>query len=120
MDESRAGPRNAAIALVCALGVYAVYANRDAIREWSAGIGSTPPAHVTARAVDPAARWNPGSDPVIGISAAQAEISSWGRPDSVNRTTTSHGVSEQWVYGSRGYLYFESGRLTAIQERSAR
>ena len=40
---------------------------------------------------------------------------SWGRPDSVNRTTTSAGTREQWVYGSRNYLYFTNGVLTAIQ-----
>jgi hypothetical protein len=43
------------------------------------------------------------------------EKSSWGKPQSINRTTTRHGVHEQWVYGSRSYLYFENGVLTAIQ-----
>lgn len=42
--------------------------------------------------------------------------SSWGRPESINTTTTSNGTREQWVYrGLRNYLYFENGVLTAIQ-----
>ena len=39
---------------------------------------------------------------------------SWGKPKSVNTTTGSWGVHEQWVYGD-SYLYFENGVLTAIQ-----
>jgi hypothetical protein len=44
-------------------------------------------------------------------------IASWGRPDHVNRTTYSFGVHEQWVYGEygSGYVYFEDGVVTAIQ-----
>lgn len=51
----------------------------------------------------------------IGMSAKQVRASNWGAPYSVNRTTTANGVSEQWVYGSSSYLYFQNGRLTAIQ-----
>ncbi|RVT48395.1 hypothetical protein [Rubrivivax albus] len=51
----------------------------------------------------------------IGMTQQQVIESSWGRPESVNRTTTAHGVREQWVYGSGNYLYFEDGVLTAIQ-----
>jgi hypothetical protein len=43
------------------------------------------------------------------------EGTSWGKPKSVNRTTTGYGVREQWVYGDGNYLYFENGKLTAIQ-----
>jgi hypothetical protein len=39
----------------------------------------------------------------------------WGPPVKVNRTTTAAGTREQWVYGGGGYLYFERGRLVAIQ-----
>jgi hypothetical protein len=43
----------------------------------------------------------------------------WGRPQSINRTTTSTGVNEQWVYGGydyeNNYLYFTNGVLTTIQ-----
>lgn len=52
----------------------------------------------------------------IGMTASQViNNSNWGRPYEVNRTTTAHGTWEQWVYGSRNYLYFTNGILTAIQ-----
>lgn len=50
----------------------------------------------------------------IGMTADDVLKSSWGRPQSVNKTTTSRGTREQWVYRG-GYLYFENGVLTAIQ-----
>lgn len=40
---------------------------------------------------------------------------SWGTPERINRTVTSYGTSEQWVYGS-SYVYFEGNKLTAIQD----
>lgn len=52
----------------------------------------------------------------IGMSAATVrEKTSWGVPKSVNRTTTSQGVMEQWVYEGGEYLYFRNGKLYAIQ-----
>jgi hypothetical protein len=60
----------------------------------------------------------------IGMSTDDVIASSWGRPSQVNRTTSAHGSSEQWVYrGFQGkylslpskYLYFRNGKLTAIQ-----
>lgn len=52
----------------------------------------------------------------IGMTSNQViNQTSWGRPSSVNRTTTSAGTREQWVYGSRTYLYFTNSILTAIQ-----
>jgi len=52
----------------------------------------------------------------IGMSAATVrEKTSWGAPKSVNRTTTSQGVMEQWVYEGGEYLYFRNGKLYAIQ-----
>jgi hypothetical protein len=50
----------------------------------------------------------------IGMSKDDVLASSWGKPRSVNRTVTASGVHEQWVYRG-GYLYFEDGVLTAIQ-----
>jgi hypothetical protein len=52
----------------------------------------------------------------IGMTREQA-IAAWGRPRDINRTTHSFGVHEQWVYGEygSGYLYFEDGVLTTIQ-----
>lgn len=50
----------------------------------------------------------------IGMGQQDVLDSSWGRPNKVNKTTTAYGVREQWVYGG-GYLYFENGVLTSIQ-----
>lgn len=43
-------------------------------------------------------------------------IESWGQPYDINRTITSGGTHEQWVYGIGRYLYFEGNILTAIQD----
>jgi CHASE3 domain sensor protein len=52
----------------------------------------------------------------IGMTQEEVLQSNWGRPESVNRTVTSRGTREQWVYpGMRNYLYFEDGVLTTIQ-----
>lgn len=51
----------------------------------------------------------------IGMTKQQL-IASWGRPSSVNRTTTAWSNSEQWVYGSFGpFVYLEDGVVTAVQ-----
>lgn len=54
--------------------------------------------------------------PTIGMTKEEAEKSTWGMPEKVNKTTTAYGLSEQWVYGNRKYLYFKDGILTSIQE----
>lgn len=51
----------------------------------------------------------------IGMSTIEVLASKWGKPQSVNRTTSSSGTREQWVYGGKNYLYFENGMLTTIQ-----
>ncbi len=51
----------------------------------------------------------------IGMTQARVLESSWGRPERINRTTSRYGVREQWVYRNGGYLYFEDGVLTTIQ-----
>ena len=51
----------------------------------------------------------------IGMTQSQVLQSSWGKPQQVNRTSTSRGAREQWVYSIRDYLYFEDGMLTTIQ-----
>jgi hypothetical protein len=51
----------------------------------------------------------------IGMSATDVLEYGWCKPNSVNRTTTASGTSEQWVYGGRNYLYFTDGMLTSIQ-----
>lgn len=59
--------------------------------------------------------------PKIGMTANEVLASSWGNPDDINRTTTAYGVREQWCYtsgyGKQGYIYFEDGIVTTIQER---
>lgn len=50
---------------------------------------------------------------ILGMTQSQV-IASFGHPGTINRTSGSWGVYEQWVY-SRGYLYFENGILTSWQ-----
>lgn len=55
--------------------------------------------------------------PHIGMTSKEVvNLTKWGRPYDVNRTTTGQGVREQWVYSNRRFLYFENGILTAIQD----
>lgn len=42
-------------------------------------------------------------------------IEAWGEPDSKNRTVLNGKETEQWVYKTNSYLYFDNGILTAIQ-----
>ncbi|ADU99282.1 hypothetical protein [Alicycliphilus denitrificans] len=51
----------------------------------------------------------------IGMSKEDVLASNWGAPERINRTTTSYGVREQWVYGSQNYLYFQNDVLVTIQ-----
>ncbi|MCF8372011.1 MAG: hypothetical protein K9H64_10335 [Bacteroidales bacterium] len=50
----------------------------------------------------------------LGMTKEMCELS-WGYPVDINRTTVSGLVHEQWVYSYKNYLYFENGKLTAIQ-----
>lgn len=50
----------------------------------------------------------------VGMTKEQARIG-WGNPDDINKTITTYGTSEQWVYGYSSYLYFDDGILTSIQ-----
>ncbi|MFS4484402.1 hypothetical protein ACKGJY_15415 [Hyunsoonleella sp. 2307UL5-6] len=51
---------------------------------------------------------------VIGMTEKMCRIA-WGNPIDINTTTTNYGKSEQWVYSLKHYLYFDNGKLTAIQ-----
>lgn len=52
----------------------------------------------------------------IGMTMRQViEETSWGAPRDKHRTTTAAGLSEQWVYGTKQYLYFDNGVLVSIQ-----
>ena len=42
-------------------------------------------------------------------------LESWGAPDSKNRPILIGVETEQWVYETKSYLYFDNGILTAIQ-----
>jgi hypothetical protein len=50
-------------------------------------------------------------------------IKSWGTPTRVNKTTTSGGSTEQWVYYGRGgsgsdqYVYVDNGVVRTVQSR---
>jgi len=60
------------------------------------------------------------NDGVIEIGFTEAMVEeAIGRPDSVNRTTYSYYVREQWVYneGNYRYIYLEDGVVTAIQNK---
>jgi len=62
-----------------------------------------------------AAAWKAKGGVRIGMTASEVRSSNWGKPESVNRSTGSYGVHEQWVYGGNNYLYFENGVLKSIQ-----
>lgn len=50
----------------------------------------------------------------LGMTTEDVLASMWGKPRHVNRTTNRWGVREQWVYEG-GYLYFDNGILTTVQ-----
>jgi hypothetical protein len=50
----------------------------------------------------------------VGMTKQQCKLS-WGEPESINKTSGSWGVHEQWVYSSSSYLYFDNGILSSIQ-----
>src|SRR5690606_22229540 len=55
-------------------------------------------------------------DPQLGMTPEEVKESTWGKPNSINRTTTNYGTSEQWVYKYDRYIYFDDGLVTAIQD----
>ncbi len=56
-------------------------------------------------------------EPAIGMTKDEVEDSTWGSPSKINKDTYSWGITEQWVYNDRGYIYFENGIVTSISER---
>jgi hypothetical protein len=56
----------------------------------------------------------------IGLPQEDVLMSSWGKPEAVNKTVTSRCTREQWVYGSGNYLYFEGDVLKSFQTRNER
>lgn len=52
----------------------------------------------------------------LGMTTEQVlKESNWGKPNSINRTTNSAGIREQWVYKYPNYLYFHNNVLVSIQ-----
>lgn len=51
----------------------------------------------------------------IGMSKDACRLS-WGEPDDINTSRGRWGVHEQWVYSRNRYVYFENGKLSAIQD----
>lgn len=49
----------------------------------------------------------------IGMTSEMA-VASWGSPDQINKSVSTYGTKEQWVY-SGDYLYFELGLLKSYQ-----
>lgn len=54
--------------------------------------------------------------PIIGMTAEEIRLSTWGDPDKINKSTYSWGTSEQWVYEGYRYIYLDDGIVTSIQE----
>ncbi|RKY88361.1 hypothetical protein DRQ09_02965 [candidate division KSB1 bacterium] len=49
----------------------------------------------------------------VGMTVNMAR-ESWGRPDKINTSVSSHGVHEEWFYkNNKTYLYFDDGKLTS-------
>lgn len=55
-------------------------------------------------------------EPSIGMTKTEVENSTWGRPNKINKTTTTYGISEQWCYSNYRYIFFKDGIVTSIQE----
>lgn len=55
-------------------------------------------------------------DPEIGMTVEEVLVSTWGRPEDINKTTTKYGTSEQWCYPGYKYIYFEDGIVDSISE----
>lgn len=50
----------------------------------------------------------------IGMTKEMCRMA-WGEPKSINETVNSNGKSEQWVYPSNNYLYFNQNILSSVQ-----
>lgn len=51
----------------------------------------------------------------MGMSKDACNLS-WGEPDDINTSKGSWGAHEQWVYPNNRYVYFDNGKLSAIQD----
>lgn len=55
-------------------------------------------------------------NPTIGMTEDEVVVTSWGKPQKVNRSVNQYNTREQWVYGNGQYLYFTDGILTSFQD----
>ena len=93
-----------------------VAADSDAAKTLEAASASAQKAKEQALAADKKrelAQWKK-EGVAIGMTAERVRLSMWGKPQKINTTTNQYGVREQWVYDG-GYLYFQDGVLTSIQ-----
>jgi len=62
---------------------------------------------------------NPSStntvEPTIGMTSDEVRISTWGNPNSINKTILASGTDEQWIYSNYRYVYIKNGVVTSIQ-----
>jgi len=51
----------------------------------------------------------------VGMDVIQLKAS-WGNPNSIGKTSTAFGTTEQWVYGIGRYVYVQNLRVTGWQQ----
>jgi hypothetical protein len=98
---------------------WSVALDEDAIEQ--ARIISTQPTPVNPHAAKIAAAAEQARidrGPTIGMTVGDVLKTKWGKPESINRTQSSAGTSEQWVYGNGNYLYFRNDVLQSISTRN--
>lgn len=57
------------------------------------------------------------SAPTVGMTKEEVEGCAWGKPDKKNIDEYAWGTSEQWVYRSKGYVYFKNGIVSSVSKR---
>lgn len=63
----------------------------------------TPPKQTTIIAI-----------PQIGMCAEEVEKTSWGKPNTINKSVYEWGTTEQWVYSDNRYVYLKNGIVTSV------
>jgi len=57
------------------------------------------------------------NEPEVGMSEQDVLATCWGKPRYRKRVGVEGLMRDQWVYGDGKFLYFDDGRLLAIEER---
>ncbi|MBU3114337.1 hypothetical protein [Clostridium lacusfryxellense] len=55
-------------------------------------------------------------EPYIGMTEKNLLLCLWGRPEDINTTTTTYGVSKQYCYSDYRFVYVKDGIVTTIQD----